>query len=39
MRSGWNGGGNHTSLDAIRAEARRGPAELLAGLARSGGVT
>jgi F420-dependent oxidoreductase-like protein len=23
MRIGWNGGGNHTSLDAIRAEARR----------------
>ena len=23
MRIGWNGGGNHTRLDAIRAEARR----------------
>lgn len=23
MRIGWNGGGNHSSLDAIRAEARR----------------
>jgi F420-dependent oxidoreductase-like protein len=23
MRIGWNGGGNHTSLDALRAEARR----------------
>ena len=23
MRVGWNGGGNHRSLDAIRAEARR----------------
>jgi F420-dependent oxidoreductase-like protein len=27
LRIGWNGGGAHTSLDAIRAEARRAAAE------------
>src|SRR5262245_12076456 len=27
MRIGWNGGGHHTSLSAIRAEARRAAAD------------
>jgi alkanesulfonate monooxygenase SsuD/methylene tetrahydromethanopterin reductase-like flavin-dependent oxidoreductase (luciferase family) len=31
LRIGWNGGGAHTSLDAIRAEARRAAREGVAG--------
>jgi hypothetical protein len=38
MRIGWNGGASHTSLDAIREEARRAAADGFASDWRDGGL-